>query len=229
MFNRRQFIESIPLASLAVSANKPCQCRNIASRCTGEERTRWPAYHKPSRGAASSKQRIWCKHCSQPACTAWIEYGFEPDKLSLSQWPANMVLVRASDRALHIRVETRSRCQSLAPVYYRVVAQSLTYQNAYALKRGEQTINTYLHAAFAPEQATKIRLACVNDTHENLQTIQSLHQIVEQLQPDLLLWNGDTCNDFDRSDSPQQITLNPAQDLMQAWASNDASVLLRQS
>ncbi len=63
-----------------------------------------------------------------------------------------------------------------------------------------------------------IRVASINDTHENVQTIRKLHAQIETLQPDLLIWNGDTCNDFDAKDAPEQILLNPANDSRLAWA-----------
>ncbi|MDX2455298.1 metallophosphoesterase, partial [Desulfosarcina sp.] len=48
--------------------------------------------------------------------------------------------------------------------------------------------------------------------------IRSLHAQIEKLKPDLLIWNGDACNFFDAKDAPEQILLNPAQDVKLAWA-----------
>ena len=55
-------------------------------------------------------------------------------------------------------------------------------------------------------------IAIVNDTHENRQTLTALHARVAAAAPDALVWNGDTCNDFDAKDDPLQIVLNPGAD-----------------
>src|SRR5690606_18650267 len=47
----------------------------------------------------------------------------------------------------------------------------------------------------------------------------ALHTRIAALDPDLLVWNGDTCNDFDDQDAPMQIVLNPAGDVSRGWAS----------
>ena len=61
-------------------------------------------------------------------------------------------------------------------------------------------------------------MVSINDTHENTETLRSLNAQIEELQPDLLIWNGDTCNYFDEKKAPEQILLNPTNDLSLAWA-----------
>lgn len=45
------------------------------------------------------------------------------------------------------------------------------------------------------------------------------HARVAAVDPDVLVWNGDTCNDFDAQDDPMQIVLNPNSDIAKGWAS----------
>lgn len=150
--------------------------------------------------------------------TAWVEYGFAKDDLRYTSVASHHGLIHADDRALHVRVNHVEDLPSDRPIYYRVVVQSLRYVSAYKLERGEiQTTETF--ALQLPDPSAKsFRVVSVNDTHENLPTIRKLHQEIEKLDPDLLIWNGDTCNDFDTQDWPEQIVLNPAKDLALGWA-----------
>jgi len=150
--------------------------------------------------------------------TAWVEYGFAKDDLAFTAIASHHGLIVADDQALHIRVNHRDLLPTDRPIYYRVVAQPLSYQDAYHLERGTPQA-TPIYALCLPDpNAQKIRVVSINDTHNNLQTTCLLHTQIEKLQPDLLIWNGDTCRDFNADDAPAQIMLNPAQDLNQAWA-----------
>jgi 3',5'-cyclic AMP phosphodiesterase CpdA len=105
------------------------------------------------------------------------------------------------------------------PIHDRVLCQPLIYLNAYKLERGQpQATATYALRLPSPT-AQKVRIVSLNDTHENLPTIKGLHQQIDQLDPDLLIWNGDTSNDFDQQDSPEQILLNSAKGVTLGWAS----------
>jgi predicted phosphodiesterase len=150
--------------------------------------------------------------------TAWVEYGFAKDDLSFTAVASHHGLVAADDQALHIRVNHSDALPTDKPIYYRVVAQPLNYQDAYHPQRGEQQ-STPVYALRLPDpNAQSIRVISINDTHGNTQTVCSMHAQIEKLQPDLLIWNGDTCKDFNAEDAPEQLMLNPASDLKLAWA-----------
>jgi predicted phosphodiesterase len=150
--------------------------------------------------------------------TAWLEYGFSKSDLSFTAVASHHGLVAADCRALHIRVNHSEAFPTDKPIYYRVVAQPLSYRDAYQLERGKQQ-STPVYALRLPDpNAQSIRVVSINDTHENVQTIRGLHAQIEELKPDLLIWNGDTCNDFGADKSPNQLMLNPASDLKLAWA-----------
>jgi hypothetical protein len=66
----------------------------------------------------------------------------------------------------------------------------------------------------------RITIVIINDTHENRETLAALHARLETVDPDVLVWNGDTFNDFDAQDDPMQIVLNPAGNISRGWAAN---------
>jgi predicted phosphodiesterase len=94
-------------------------------------------------------------------------------------------------------------------VFYRVVAQSLQYANAYNIFRGPpvETEVRRLQLPHAEQETTTI--AIVNDTHENESTVTALAKRVHELAPDLLIWNGDACNHFSKPDRPAALLLRP--------------------
>lgn len=56
--------------------------------------------------------------------------------------------------------------------------------------------------------ATATRFVVWNDTHEHHDTIRALHQVTPEA--DFLLWNGDTCNNWDEESWLVPTLLNPA-------------------
>ncbi len=219
MVTRRDFFGTVPLSALALSIAGTLEPRTAVavesqdSGATAGVIASPPVVQHPRRDSFGVSVAV------NQLATAWVEYGWEKDQLTYTAIASQHGLVQASDRALHIRVVHPEPLPTDRPIYYRVVAQSLAYQNAYSLKRGETQASAIYSLRLPAGNADSLRIVVVNDTHENLATIQALHREIDKLAPDLLLWNGDTCNDFDRQDSPAQIVLNPAQDLGQAWAS----------
>jgi hypothetical protein len=63
----------------------------------------------------------------------------------------------------------------------------------------------------------------VNDTHENSETLLALSRRIEELDPDLLVWNGDVCFDFYAGHDPVALFLRPGVDATEpsggGWAS----------
>ncbi len=218
MFNRRRFIGSIPVTAVALSAfsrNAAAQEATDAASATSSVGliASPPVVQNPRANGFGVSIAV------SGLATAWIEYGFAADQLTHTAVASHHGLISADDRVLHVRVQHPSPLPTDQPIYYRVVVQPLSYKNAYSLTRGEPQA-TDTHALRLPNpSANRIRIVSINDTHENLTTIRGLHGEIEKLNPDLLIWNGDSCNDFDDADTPEQILLNPAQDLKQSWAS----------
>jgi hypothetical protein len=151
--------------------------------------------------------------------TGWVEWGLSADRLDQRAVAARHGLIRASDTALSVRVPLGNTNAANKSIYYRVVAQPLAYKNAYQLERGECVVGEVQRLRLPSEEAQEITIAVVNDTHENRATLDALHERIAAVHPDVLLWNGDTCNDFDVKDDPMQIVLNPKKDLQRGWAS----------
>jgi len=58
--------------------------------------------------------------------------------------------------------------------------------------------------------ASRVRVAVVNDTHEHGPTIAALGARIEAVQPDVLVWNGDTCGSaFDAPADLPRVLLKP--------------------
>lgn len=150
--------------------------------------------------------------------TGWVEWGWSADRLDHVAFAANHGLICASDRVLAVRVRLDAEVNSSQPVYYRVVAQPLAYKSAYQLERGESVVGEVQKLRLPSAGADRITIAIVNDTHENQATLDALHERIAAVDPDVLLWNGDTCNDFDARDDPLQIVLNPNRDFAHGWA-----------
>ncbi|WP_417747205.1 metallophosphoesterase family protein [Rosistilla oblonga] len=218
MVDRRQFIGSIPVSAMAISAialARPAAAQDAAAEDSPSDSliASPPVVQNPrgdSFGVSIAVDQL---------ATAWVEYGLDRDDLKFTAIASQHGLVSADDRALHVRVQHDQPFPVGQPIFYRVVVQPLAYKNAYVLQRGEPQA-TDVYALRLPDPGAKrVRVVSINDTHENLETIRQLHAQIEALDPDLLIWNGDTCNDFDASDQPAQIMLNPAKDRSMSWAS----------
>ena len=151
--------------------------------------------------------------------TGWVEWGLAPDQLDRQVIPRRGGLIDASDRALTVRVELDEPISADQPIYYRVAAQGLAYRNAYQLTRAEPEFGAIQSLRLPKTDSESFLLAMVNDTHENSATLSQLHATLERLEPDALLWCGDTCNDFDAADHPEQVTLAPLGQRDSGWAS----------
>jgi hypothetical protein len=59
-------------------------------------------------------------------------------------------------------------------IYYRAVAQSLSYETAYKLHRGEPVAGPIYSLTIPDPAATQVRVAVINDTHEQVKTLKAL-------------------------------------------------------
>lgn len=219
MCSRRRFLGTIPLSAVAISTVGFGQDGLTAEVEKSKEETGAlivspPVVQNPREDSFGVSIAV------SGLATAWVEYGFSRDDLKFTATASHHGLIAADDTALHVRVHHDQPFPVGQPIYYRVVAQPLAYKNAYSLQRGDESA-TEVHALKLPSaEQDSVRIVSINDTHENLETIRLLHQRIAELNPDVLIWNGDTCNDFDNKDAPAQILLNPAKDLGASWASS---------
>ena len=211
MFNRRQLIGTASVSALALTTG-----RSWADTESAAENL--PLLASPPVVQHPLPNSFGVSIAVSGLATAWVEWGWEQDKLDQLARASTHGLIAADDRVLHIRVQHDRLFPTGQPIYYRVVAQPLRYQNAYKLERGEAQATKVFELRLPDYQRKLQTIAVINDTHENSQSLAALQQRVEALNPDLLIWNGDTCNDFDEQDRPEQILLNPLSDTTRGFA-----------
>jgi predicted phosphodiesterase len=218
MFNRRKFIGVVPASALAITVARAAP-QDQSQESRANDPLNRPLIASPPVVQNPRPRGFGVSVAVGGLATAWVEYGFKKDDLRFTAIASHHGLIQADDQVLHVRVHHADRWPTDRPIFYRVVAQPLRYATAYQLERGEpQATETF--ALRLPSPTTKqLRVVSINDTHENLPTIIKLHTEIEKLNPDVLIWNGDTCNDFNAPKVTEQILLNPAKDLALSWAS----------
>ncbi len=145
--------------------------------------------------------------------TGWVEWGLAPDRLDQRAVASRAGLVAASDRAMIVPVSLGGSGKPGEPIYYRAVAQALRYQSAYKLHREEPVASPVYRLTVPPPAAAGIRIAVINDTHEQAESIEAVASRIEAVAPDALVWNGDTpASAFDGPADPPRVLL------AQAWA-----------
>ncbi len=224
MLQRREFLGTLPLSALAISS--------VASAAEDPVKT-----DAPPALAANNAKII----CSPPVvqhptprgftvvwqvnqmATGWVEWGWSADKLDQVARSSHHGLIDAADDVLAVSVALPKDAPGQT-IFYSLCVEPLAYKNAYKLERGETEEFSGPYSVQLPDpKSTQSQLVVINDTHENKETIAALGKRIAALKPPLLLWNGDTCNDFDAADSPATILLNPGGDAATPgadWASS---------
>ncbi len=218
MLPRREFLRLLPTTALAVSSGTEATTKLVSTDAVAASRTiicSPPVIQHPT---ARGFTVVW--QVNQLA-TGWVEWGWNADKLDQVARASHHGLIDAAEDVLAVSVELPKEAAGQT-IHYRLAVQSLVYKNAYKLERGEAAENSQQYQVMLPSTtAAKSQLVVINDTHENKETITTLNKRIAELDPPLLLWNGDTCNDFDAQDSPATILLNPSGDMETigvAWA-----------
>jgi predicted phosphodiesterase len=108
-------------------------------------------------------------------------------------------------------------------IRYRSVARSVGWVKVKQFYHGELRVGepqTSAESTFRTLDpgSEKTTFAVWNDTHENIETLQSLHKLTNRLKPDFLLWNGDQSNDvhFER-DMARQFLMPAGLTIADKW------------
>ncbi len=210
MLQRRQFFGLVPVTALAMQASAAA-FQNAAA----PDR---PLIASPPVVQHPSAHGVTINFAVSSLATGWVQWGSSAEQLDHTAIAHDHGLISASDRALSIRLPLDDGKFTGQTLFYRVVAQPLAYKNAYELQRGEPQSSPVYALRLPDPGAAEVTIAIVNDTHEQAQTLRALHDRLDAIDPDVLVWNGDTCNDFDAQDDPLQIVLNPAGDPQLSWA-----------
>ena len=156
-------------------------------------------------------------------CSGRVEWGFAEDELTNTAVSSHGGLLDAHDQCLVIPVSFTAPVEAGQSVFYRVVAESLDYASPYEIARGAPVSTTVRRLKLPHGDQTSLSLVVVNDTHENSETLLALSRRVEELDPDLLVWNGDVCFDFYAGHDPVALFLQPGADETEpsggGWAS----------
>ncbi len=142
--------------------------------------------------------------------TGWVEWGLSAEALDQRAVASRAGLIEADERALVIPVSLGGLAEPGRKVYYRVVVQSLHYKSAYSLQRGKPVAGS-VHCLTLPDTAApRARVAVVNDTHEHVKTVEALASRIETVDPEVVVWAGDTCvSAYDRPEDPSRVLLKP--------------------
>jgi acid phosphatase type 7 len=156
--------------------------------------------------------------------TGWIEWGLSAEKLDHKAIASQAGLVDANDKVLVIPVFLGDCGGAGRRIFYRPAAQSLAYQDAYHLERGESMFGPVRSFVLPDLNAGQVRVAMVNDTHNHQKTLDLLSKRIEALSPDLLVWAGDTCGSaFDTPASASHVLLSPGASDATPWEGGWAS------
>ena len=213
MLQRREFLGSLPLTALALSSaatatEEPATNLTAANPALAERSiiaSPPVVQHPTTRGLTV----VWQVNQLATGC---VEWGWSADNLDQVAQSSHHGLLDAANDVLTINVNLPKDAAGQT-IHYRLAVQPIAYKNAYKLDRGQtREYSPHYQVTLPGASAEQSQLVVINDTHENKETIKALAKRIEQLDPPLLLWNGDTCNDFDAGDSPATILLNPCGD-----------------
>lgn len=205
MLNRRDVLRLMPASSLAWLG---CSSLGQAAATPGKPVLAGPpvVQHRQTDGFAVS-------FALGRLATGWIEWGLAPDRLDQRAVASRAGLVAASDRGMVVSVCVGGGVKPGQAIYYRAVAQALRYESAYKLDREEPVASPVYRLAMPTPSAAGVRIAIINDTHEQSASIQALASRLEVVAPDVLVWNGDTpASAFDGPADPPRVLLG------EAWA-----------
>ncbi|XZE46746.1 metallophosphoesterase family protein [Pirellulaceae bacterium SH467] len=222
MLHRRLLLGAAPLTAFALSADCLLRAQELPSTSNNPAKGSGAVSTSPSSDSPSSASTVIAsppvvQHRTPTGftvvfqvnalATGWVEWGTSPDQLDRRAIGQHHGLKTASDLALAIHVHHGSELAD-APIYYRLHAVPLRVVDR-NVEYGEEDIGTVHCLRAFPNNPNRIHIAVVNDTHENGKTIAKLCERIESYDPDWLIWNGDTCNDFHPGKDVASILLGP--------------------
>ncbi len=139
--------------------------------------------------------------------TGWVEWGTTAELGNIAK-PAHHGLMGMSEHSLSARV---TGVPEGATIFYRVVTMPVRYENAYSIERGTPIPGKIREVQLPTASAKTCSLVMVNDTHDHEDTVATLASRIDQINPDALIWNGDSCDTFDTPEQVARICLTPGQ------------------
>lgn len=207
MLHRRILLGAAPLTAFALSADCLLRAQDQQPAAGNSTQNSGPVIASPPVVQHRTPTGFTVVFQVKALATGWVEWGTAPDKLDRRAIGQHHGLKTASDLALAIHVNHGSELTD-APIYYRLHAVPLRVVDR-NVQYGEEDIGTVHCLRAFPNDPDRVHIAVVNDTHENAKTIAKLCERIESHNPDWLIWNGDTCNDFHPGKDVASILLGP--------------------
>jgi hypothetical protein len=207
MVHRRQLLGAVPLTAFALSSD--CLLRAQEPKPTSDQKefSSVGVIASPPVVQHRTRDGFTVVFKVSKLATGWIEWGVDPAKLDQIAVAQHHGLKIASDLAIAVHVHHGSE-QASAPIFYRIHASPLQVVDR-NVQYGEEDRGAVHRLRAYSSDPDRIHIAVVNDTHENAKTIAKLYEKIEAYDPDILIWNGDTCNDFHPGKDVASILLNP--------------------
>lgn len=148
---------------------------------------------------------IWAANAT---ATGWVEYG-PTEQLGRRADGGDQGLLPYTESVLKVRLE------GLEPgtrYYYRVCTEHTTFDWGKGIRRAsDEPAASEVYSFTTPNPAAaETRFTVWNDTHEQVETLKSVHAAHDQAQGDFLLWNGDITNDLYAEEKMVDQFLSPA-------------------
>ncbi len=140
--------------------------------------------------------------------TGHVEWGTTKE-LGNTAVPSHHGLAQFDEKVLSVQIKG---LDGVTEIYYRIVVTPVTYKNAYQIVKHNPVMGEIRKAKLPSQNAKKISIAVVNDTHEHEKTIAKLADRIDEVDPDLLFWNGDISNNFRNKENVAKICLSPGAD-----------------
>ncbi len=124
--------------------------------------------------------------------TGWVEWGLTP---------ALGKVARNSEFGLNPFEENfiSARIEGLTPnttYYYRVATCAFSYRTAYDKTIADPQYSDVYSFKTTGANAEKVSFAVMNDTHNQIETLRAFFNRFDELNPDLIVWNGDVCHRY---------------------------------
>ncbi len=137
--------------------------------------------------------------------TGWVEWGPTP-KLGK--------IARNSEFGLNPYEEDflSARILGLQPntiYYYRTATCAFSYRSAYDKTCEPAQYSDVYSFKTAGPNVEKVSFAVMNDTHNQIDTIRTLFDRFDDINPDFLVWNGDLCHRYPSSYIVKTTIANP--------------------
>ncbi len=238
-FNRRTFVSSVFVGAASVRfAHRTESCNAIDELPPGVEPTnpRELLYPTPENKsvvfsrefgsfaasfpmlqnvAEDSASIVWALNAPS---TGWVEWG---------PTPALGKIARNSEFGLNPYEKDflSARITGLQPntrYYYRTATCGFTYRNAYDKTCKPAQFSDVYSFKTSGANESRASFAVMNDTHNQIGTIEKLLDRFDELNPDLLIWNGDLCHRYPSSYIVKTTIANPCD---RAYASERPLIL----